>query len=174
MEVATREEVHLLVYFDALAALADFQALVDGALSADPNVPDVFGRQLVYDADDEIVDVDDRLRQVGTALGLERMVVEVKARDGVAIPAHVFRHKFSLWSQLGFVSPDAGFDAVEVGRAAWMKGEYKLGDRVEGYPVVTGSDAHFLEDVGRIGLDLTETVTDIHALVGALQAGARR
>jgi 3',5'-nucleoside bisphosphate phosphatase len=164
MEVTSREDVHLLVFFDEYEPLAGFQALVDASLSSDSNLPDVFGEQVVYDEENEIVDLDDRLRQVGTSLGLDQLIREVKERGGVVIPAHVERNRFSLQSQLGFIDPGAAFDALEVRKNTWVREGHRLGDRLEGFPLVTGSDAHFIEDIGRTCLELpgtSATITDL-------------
>ena len=165
MEVESREEVHILVYFTELPALAEFQVLVDQALPQQPNAPEVFGYQLLYDEQDEIVGLDERLRQVGTALGIEQIIRIVRGLGGAIVPAHIHRRRTSLLSQLGFVDPAADFDAVEVARPEWVKSGLRLGARVDGFPAIAGSDAHFLEDVGRLRLELTGDVHDIHGLI---------
>ena len=165
MEVESREEVHILAYFTDLPALAEFQVLVDQALPPEQNAPEVFGNQLIYDEQDEIVGIDERLRQVGTGLGIEDIIRAVRGLGGAVVPAHVHRRRTSLLSQLGFVDPAADFDAVEVARPEWVKSGLRLGARVDGFPAITGSDAHFLEDVGRLGLELEVDVDDIHALI---------
>ena len=154
MEVTSREEAHGLAYFHELEALTDFQHLIDQHLPHAPNLPEVFGHQLVYDEHDEIVDVDDQLRQVGVSLGIDELAAEVKSRGGVFVPAHVFRNKFSLMSQLGFIDPEEKFDAVEIAFPMWRRENYKIGMRVSGFPVMTGSDSHFLENVGRAFMEL--------------------
>lgn len=165
MEVTTREEVHVLACFADMAGLLDFQVLVDASLPMEPNVPEVFGHQVLYDAADEIVDLDERLRQVGTRLSLERVVVEIQQRHGVAIPAHLHRYRNSVVSQLGFVDPGAGFDAVEVTAAQWRRQALELGARVDGFPALTGSDAHFLEDIGRVMLELPGDIENVRVLL---------
>jgi PHP family Zn ribbon phosphoesterase len=149
MEVTSREEVHLLALFRDPCALVDFQELVDASLPPGENVPEVFGYQVIYDRDDEIVDLDTRLRQVGTDLDLERLCNEVHQRAGLAIPAHPCRHRNSLVSQLGFISPGEAWDALQLSAAEWRRRQVAVGDRLEGYPVFPASDAHFLEDIGR-------------------------
>lgn len=170
MEVTSKEDVHVLALFRDEAACRDFQELIDGALPRAQNVPEVFGYQLLYDAADEIVDTDDRLRQVGTDLGLDRLVMEIHGRGGFAVPAHVTRNRYSLTSQLGFVNPDGGYDAVEIARNAWRREGHRLGERLAGYPVMTGSDAHFLEDVGRVALEVPGTAADVALVMQALAA----
>jgi 3',5'-nucleoside bisphosphate phosphatase len=154
MEVSSLEDVHLLAYFRDPAALADFQYLIDGALPPDPHPSDILGYQVRYDADDEIVGLDERWRSGGVDLPLGRLVDEIHARAGFAVPAHVYRPRFSLVSQLGFIDPEAGYDALEIQRAHWQRDGWTPDRRLEGYPVITGSDAHYLDDIGRYAVDI--------------------
>ncbi|MEM4248208.1 MAG: PHP domain-containing protein, partial [Candidatus Nanoarchaeia archaeon] len=150
MEVASAEEAHFLALFKSLEALFDFQELVDSKLPNEQNPVEIFGYQIIYDVSDEVVDTDDRLRQIGTFLTVNEIVSEVKSRGGFIVPSHVFKTKFSLMSQLGFIMSGAGFDAIEIPARQWVAENYKIGMRVEGYPAITGSDAHFLDSIGRI------------------------
>ncbi|HEY9595648.1 MAG TPA: PHP-associated domain-containing protein [Spirochaetia bacterium] len=165
MEVASREEVHVLVYFSEMEALAEFQDLVDRSLPDEQNSPDIFGYQLLYDDGDDIVGCDERLRQVGTSLGLEEICRTVHSLGGAVVPAHVHRRRYSLLSQLGFVEGAGVFDAVEIARPEWVAGGFRLGQRIDGFPALAGSDSHFLEDVGRFHLEIDGTVRDIHDLI---------
>ena len=169
MELTTREEVHLLALFDDLDPLLDLQQMVDAALPELENNPEFFGYQLVFDTADEIVDVDERMRQLGCDLSLDAAVHAVHERGGFAVPAHVLRKKYSLKSQLGFIDPEAGFDALEVSWRDWIRGKHRAGDRMDGYALVTGSDAHFLEDVGRCALEVGVDVSTLSELLDALR-----
>ncbi len=150
IEVSSIEEAHFLALFEDCSSLADFQELIDGSMPEEENPSDIFGYQIIYDQADEIVDTDDRLRQIGTGLSIDKLVHEVKSRNGFIVPSHVFREKFSLKSQLGFIMPGAGFDAMEISARQWVNDKFKIGMRIEGYPLITGSDSHFIEFVGRI------------------------
>lgn len=169
MEVCSREEVHLLALFDDPAALADLQALVDAALPSADNLPEVFGYQVLFDDRDEVCDVDRRLRQAGTALSLDRLVEEIHQRNGLAVPAHVFRKRFSLWSQLGAVDAGPGYDLLEIAYPQWVREHYRLGRRLDNVPLVTGSDAHYLEDIGRAA-NCLDAAAELRALPAALRA----
>ena len=172
VEITSREEAHVLVFFDHIDALDEWQTVIDAHLPEESNITEVFGHQLLYDARDEIVDVDERLRQVGVSLGLDQLVREIHERGGIVIPAHVNRPRHSLTSQLGLIDPNAGFDALEIRWRDWCRDKHRLGDRLHGYPLLTGSDAHFLEDVGRVALELTagpEEVAHITALTTAIK-----
>lgn len=168
MELTTREEVHLLALFETLDAALDLQRLVDENLPGLPNNPDFFGYQLVYDRAGEIVDVDERLRQLGCNLALDAAVKAIHERGGYAVPAHVLRKKYSLTSQLGFIDPDAEFDAVEIRWRDWVRGGHRVGDRLEGHALITGSDAHFLEDVGRCTMQFDADVASLSELFDEL------
>ncbi len=170
MEVTSREEVHILTLFEEVEALNSFQRLVDTALPEEENNSEFFGNQLIYDATDEIIGVDERLRQVGTGLSLEQVVAEVKRRGGTVIAAHAFRPKYSLTSQLGWIDAESGFDALEIGSRQWKREGYRLGDRLEGMPVLSGSDSHFLEDIGRTTMEITDDVRTAKDIVNALRA----
>ncbi len=168
MEVATQDEVHLIALFQDCSQLEDFQALVDSRLPDEKNPESIFGYQLIYDADDEIVDTDDRLRQIGTSLDLEAVVSEVKGRGGFIIPSHYNREKFSIMSQIGFLDPAVPFDALEIQPRKWIRGKFAHGMRIEGFPVIVGSDAHFLEYIGKVCMEMPGSYEDIQGIIKAL------
>lgn len=153
IEITTREEVHLLGLFPNDGPLADLQELLDAHLPQAENDTELFGPQVLYDEADEIVGLDERLRQTAVGLGFDQLLVEIHQRGGLAVPAHVFRTRNSLASQLGFIDETADVDALEVRRRIWKREGYQWGCYLHGFPVLTGSDAHFLEDVGKNALN---------------------
>ena len=176
IEVSSVEEVHIIALFEEYGNLAEFQKIIDENMPEAENPTDIFGYQLVYDCNDEIIDTDDKLRQIGTSLGVDMILSEVRRLGGYSIPAHVYRYKFSLISQLGFITPGSDFDALEIGSSQWKREKFKIGMKIEGYPVITGSDAHFIEDVGRTSLNLESSEKikspgEILRLIARLQPG---
>lgn len=169
IEITTREEVHVLAFFDELAPLLDLQKLIDCNLPKEDNAETFFGLQLIYDATDQITGVDDRLRQVGLDIGIDRITREITDRGGYAVPAHVFRARHSLTSQLGFVPENESFAAVEVGRKTWIRDGFIPGTQVCGYPAITGSDAHFLDDIDDFGIALPGTFAAVTEVFQALR-----
>ncbi len=164
IEVSCLEEVHVLGLFEEIDQLADFQKIIDNALAPGENVPDVFGYQLVFDSADEIIDIDDKIRDIGVTIPLDKVISEIKKHGGFAVPAHIYKKCYSLTSQLGFIEPNAGYDALEVQSPMWVREGYRLGMKIEGYPAISGSDSHFLESVGRFYMEIPETTDNLKEL----------
>jgi len=148
VELTSREEVHLLAYFPNIEALLKMEKEIDNYLPGEKNSSRVFGNQLYYDLKDEIIGIDDTLRQVALNIGLDNLVDFVHSIEGIAIPAHIDKDRFSLLSQLGFLDQEADYDAVEASKFKWRKEKFQLGDTWRGFPVVAGSDSHGVEDIG--------------------------
>ena len=79
-------------------------------------------------------------------LTVDNIGVKVAEYGGIVIPAHVERPAFSITSQLG-VMIKGPWDAVECTRLPPMIDNEPL-DTL-GYPLITSSDAHYPEHVGR-------------------------
>jgi predicted metal-dependent phosphoesterase TrpH len=141
MEVTSREEVHILGLFENESDLMRMQELVYENLAGE-NYEESFGTQIITDEWDHVMGTNRRLLIGATKLSVEQVVNAIHERCGLAIASHVDRERFSLVGQLGFIPKGLGLDAVEVSRPFPAGQGY-------GYPVVTSSDAHFLEDIGR-------------------------
>jgi len=165
VELTTREEVHLLAYFCNIDALVEMGKLIESSLPKEKNNPRVFGYQLYYDYNGEILGIDDILRQTALNIGLDELVDFIHSMGGLAIPAHIDKRRFSLLSQLGFIDPLAKYDAVEVSKFKWIKNRYFLGSVFKAFPVFAGSDSHVIEDIGLFFLeDRKEGIEDFFSL----------
>ena len=148
MELQTREEIHLLVLFDNYKTALDFQRQIYEFLPAVKNDPVYFGDQVVVDENDNIMRVEEKLLLNSVQISLDEAVSRVKLKEGLVIPAHIDSHTFSIISQLGYVSENLSFDALEV------HDKQKVGKllplvKLKGIPFVTFSDAHYLIDIGK-------------------------
>ena len=148
VELTSREEVHLLAYFLNVEALLKMEKEIDNSLPEKKNNSRIFGNQLYYDLKGEIIGIDDALRQVALNIGLDNLVEFIHSIDGIAIPAHIDKDRFSLLSQLGLLDREENFDAVEISKFKWRKRKFQLGDTWDGFPVIAGSDSHGVEDIG--------------------------
>ena len=147
MEVTTAEEAHCLAVFDTLEQAAAMTEICYAALPKRVNQPEVFGYQAVVDADDNVEELEWRLLSMPTRLPLRTVGERIHELGGLFIAAHIDRPVFSVTSQLGGVSGDEGFDAVELSRhadvAVW-------GAKTMGLPFIRSSDAHYTENIGEI------------------------
>jgi len=165
VELTSREEVHLLAYFPNAEALLKMEKEIDNYLPGKKNNSKVFGNQLYYDLKGEIIGIDDVLRQVALDIGLDNLIDFIHSIEGIAVPAHIDKDRFSLLSQLGFLDQKADYDAVEASKFKWRKEKFKLGDTWSGFPVIAGSDSHGAEDIGLFFMeDNREEIMDFISL----------
>ena len=156
VELTAKEEVHLLGYFPNEASLKEMGKKINECLPQMKNNPSYFGYQLIYNDKGQICQIDYLLRQNALQIGLDDLVTFIHLIGGIAIPAHVEREHCSIKSQIGFIDPDSDFDAIEVSKFDWIKKKFKLGDLLEGYPVLSGSDSHFLDDIGEFFMEVED------------------
>ncbi|NLF27972.1 MAG: PHP domain-containing protein [Clostridiales bacterium] len=140
LELNTSEEVHVLAYFPTVERALDFSGEIHPLLPPIPNRPDLFGEQLVTDADDEVTGREEVLLIGALSRTLDELVNRVNALGGAAVPAHVNRGSNGLLNALGFLPPNLPVSAVEVWRALPCP---DLGNLMALY----SSDAHRLEDM---------------------------
>lgn len=141
MEITSSEEVHILGLFDTQTDLMHMQDMVYENLPGE-NSEEAFGPQLVVDECGNVTGRNRRLLIGATTLTVEQIVDAIHRWAGLAIASHIDRERFSLIGQLGFIPEGLKLDALEVSAASSTVQEY-------GYPLITSSDAHFLEDIGR-------------------------
>ena len=141
IEITSCEEVHILGLFNTEQDLMHLQDMVYDNLSGE-NREQFFGPQTVVDEWDHVLGTNHRLLIGATALTVEQIVKAIHRRSGLAIASHVDRERFSLIGQLGFIPKGLELDALEVSTPSSIKQGHD-------YPVVTFSDAHFLDDIGK-------------------------
>ena len=98
-------------------------------------------------ADGSRLGLEPLMLSVASAFSLERTVDLVHRHGGLAVAAHVDRRSFSVPSQLGFIPPEAGFQALEVSAYGVRAGRIPAFAGL-GFTLTTGSDAHAPELVG--------------------------
>ena len=145
MEITTMEVLHVLAIFDTPATALAMTELVYAALPLHTNEPEIFGQQPVVDAEDNVEDMDWNMLSMPTILTVRQVSAAVHNLGGLCIASHVDRPIFSVSSQLGELTGDEGFDAMELTRhaerALWRQ-------RYPGLPILCASDAHQLCDIG--------------------------
>ena len=148
MEVASREEAHMLCLLNTVESVLELQQIVYAALPDKPNRPDHFGRQLVMDGEGTVTGECMRLLIGAADLSIDAIMREVHRLGGLAIAAHVDRPSFSIIANLGMVPPGAELDAVEISSMLTKNEAIARFPSIEGFPVVAGSDAHLPQAIG--------------------------
>ncbi len=146
-EVNTREEVHCLTFFENLEALDDFQDYLDKWLPNILNNPEKFGNQVWVNRKEVILGEEKRLLWAGINQSIEEVSEKVNSLGGIFIPAHINRRVNGIISQLGFIPHGLNIDAVEINGIAdrqFLKNS-GIGSK---YRVISGSDSHFLHQIG--------------------------
>jgi len=148
MEIASREEAHILGLFDDDTAQARVQLEVFSRLRGQ-NDPDRFGLQVVVDENEEVLEFDDHLLIGATTLPVEKLVALIQENGGLAVAAHVDRPGFSLVGQLGFIPPDLPLDALEISSRLSLEDALARVPDCARFPVLCSSDAHRLSEIGQ-------------------------
>lgn len=147
MELATREEVHVVCLFEDLNAAMDFDEYVYGRLPDILNQEKIFGKQQIMDEEENVTGIVEKLLINAADIGFDEVFDLVEARGGVMIPAHLDKSTTSLLSNLGFIPPDAKFVTAEVRNFANLHRLAKEHPYLERCRIISNSDAHYLQDI---------------------------
>lgn len=148
MEICSREEVHLLAIFDRISDAESMQALVYDHLPG-INQSEIFGHQVVADAEDMVVCENEHLLIGATGLGLHELVRQTHNRGGLSITSHIDRQAYSIIGQLGFIPDDLDIDAVEISARTDRKTAASTYAGLDRFELIASSDAHYLKDIGQ-------------------------
>lgn len=148
IEITSKEEVHTLGLFDREEEALSVQEIVYRHLPGE-NDEETFGYQVIANENDEVLGFNQKLLIGATTLALEAVVDLIHSFNGLAIAAHVDREGFSIIGQLGFVPPGLALDALEISPRMDASGVQKTIPQTKDYPLITSSDAHTLEDIGK-------------------------
>ena len=169
IEITTAEEAHVIGLLpDIEAAMAASQSVRAGLPDAGGATARGFGEQLFMDERGRVVGEETKALAAASSLSLSESVQLIRSHGGIAVAAHVDRPSFSVISQLGVFPQDEGFDAVEISAAA-VSSERDTGFALFDLPVITGSDAHFLSDVGTCRTVFEMSCPSFNELVSALR-----
>ena len=149
MEVCSKEEVHVLTLFESIEDSLEMQHFIYAELPGE-NQPEVFGYQVIADENDEVLGENPKLLIGATQLGLHVIVAKAHELGGLCISSHVDRPTFGIIGQLGFMPNDLQLDAIEVSGRITVKDAKKTIPGIKNLPLITASDAHFLDDIGKV------------------------
>lgn len=140
MELQTSEDVHILCLFEEYGALQAFYETL--AFQEIENRPEIFGEQLIFDEDDNVIDRESRLLLSSSLLSSQEAAARVRAFGGEPVPAHIDREANGMVQILGAVTEE--FRAVELSSRASPE---LCGRYAKDYRILVDSDAHTLADI---------------------------
>ena len=154
MELTTSEDVHLLCLFRTLRNATAFAAIVNERRIKIKNKPEIFGRQLLIDREEEPCGEEAFLLINATTLSLEEATKLCKKHRGVAIPAHIDRESNGLLSTLGGFPEEPDFPTIEVREAeslSTLECTYPILSRKR---AIVSSDAHRICEIAEPGFPI--------------------
>lgn len=141
LEVTTIEEVHVLSLFETLEEALSFSGWIESILPKIQHASRLFGNQLVCDVAGEVIQEADLFLYGPADIAFDDLITSTQAHNGLVIPAHIDRPSNSVTANLGFL-PQLPYTAVESIAIPPVVETY-------GYTVLQGSDAHYIEHIGR-------------------------
>lgn len=142
MEITSREEVHMLAYFETLEDALGAGEEVYAHLPSIANQPLLFGNQLIMTDGDTPSGTLDKLLINATDLSLDEVCALVRRHNGIALPAHINRGTNGMIGALGLMPFLPEYPVVEV-----YKGVDCPSYATKGRFLLHSSDAHRLEDI---------------------------
>lgn len=147
MELCTSEEVHIVCLFDDVKNAEAFSDYVLSTVPPVKNRSEIFGDQLIMNDGDGIVGTQELLLTTASGISIENAVETVGQYGGVCYPAHIDRSSYSVISNLGMITDEMNFAAVEMTENA-DQNEYRVKyPIIKDMPVFVSSDAHYLENM---------------------------
>lgn len=147
MELQTREEVHVVCLFPDFETAMIFQEYVYSKLPPLKNNESLFGEQLIFDSNDEVIRHTSRLLLASADLTINDAFHKVNELNGAFIPAHIDRDAYGIISALGFIPQDLPIHTLEYKSAAGLKRLIDSGIVSKSYNFIQSSDAHYLQDI---------------------------
>lgn len=147
MEIESAEEIHIVSLFPSIESACEAQKHVFAHLPKIKNREDIFGSQLIMDSEDNIIGKEEQMLITASDLDIFAVFDMVKSLGGIAYPAHVDRHSYSVLSNLGFMPPELDTKFIEISKNVEDAALYVKNKNLDKYKVVRSSDAHYLGDI---------------------------
>lgn len=169
MEINTSEEVHAVCLFPTLEQAMAFDSYVYERLMKFPNKEAVFGKQQIYNEEDEWVGTEPLLLINSVDISFEGLWELVDSYGGVMFPAHIEKGTNSLIANLGFVPPDSKFKTAELKDLKKLHEVRKGNPYLEDCRIISDSDAHYLEDISEPRLTIPVREKSVEAVIRYLK-----
>jgi 3',5'-nucleoside bisphosphate phosphatase len=147
VEVTSSEEVHVLCYFNKLEDCMGFDRWLETILLPIENNEKFFGKQLIYDENDEVIEQVSVCLSMATTATLKQILASAESFGGKCVFAHAIGKSHGVIRQLGFIPQDISISGIEVTDPKHQVELMRTHPRFENTLWLYSSDAHQLIDI---------------------------
>lgn len=169
MELETREEIHVVCLFPDIAKAWEMQEVVNSRHNGLQNREDIFGRQILFDEQDNIIGYEKRLLITAVDIGIDEAFRLVRGIGGAVIPAHADRDSYSILTNLGAVPEELGVRYLELSSGCDTDLLLKKYPGLNAFKHIRSSDAHRLEDISEREFFMELREATAHCLIDTLE-----
>lgn len=146
MELTTSEDIHVICLFEKLEDAMRFGEEIEKHRIPIKNRPDIFGRQLIVDEEDNIIGEEENLLSNATDISVDYAPELAERFGGICYPAHIDREANGIVAVLGTIQENPRFTSVEFHNGNTIE-DYEKRFNLEEKIKVICSDAHYLGDI---------------------------
>ena len=168
MELETVEEIHVVCLFPKLGMLEEFQKKVTGSYEQMPNKPDIFGNQVIMDADDNITGEYPYMLLSPTGISIDEAIPLVIGMGGIAYPAHVDRDSYSVLASFGAMPYGYPLNFAEMSYECDLDVFFAKFPFMKDYSLIHASDAHYPQFLADPGAELEVESNTPEGIIKAL------
>jgi PHP family Zn ribbon phosphoesterase len=159
IEVQSKEDIHLLSYFENLKNLNSYYEKIYDGLSNIKNDEEKFGYQIIVDKNDQFIDKEEKLLMNSTSYSLNELVNLTNKFNGIAVPSHADR-SFGLIKNLGFIPEELNIKYMELNFNKSITEYYEQYPYLKNFKLINNSDSHYLNQIDpKMKINLTKKPT---------------
>ncbi|MCX8058234.1 MAG: PHP domain-containing protein [Spirochaetes bacterium] len=151
IEVQTMEEVHLVIIFPTyIEAKIFYDSYLKDKINIIKANYEIFGDQPIIDENENIISEEENLLIQSLNISFNNICKILENEGYIYFPSHFFSDSFSVISQLGFLPSDLNIKLIEISNTKdieKLREDYILNNK--NINIITNSDAHYLNDIGR-------------------------
>lgn len=151
MELTTSEEIHAVCLFPTAEKALKFEIFVSQHRMKIKNKKEIYGEQLILNAQDEKIGEIEELLILATDISIMDIKRLCNEYGGTAFPAHINRDSCSVLSVLGEIPPECKFSVAEVSQSGDIEKLTASHPILKNMYIIRDSDAHYLENMRDAG-----------------------
>ncbi|MFO7814703.1 MAG: PHP domain-containing protein [Halanaerobiales bacterium] len=146
IEVQSREDIHILSYFENLEDLNSYSEIIYDGLSNIKNDEETFGQQILVDENDQFIDREEKLLLNSTDYSINEILNLTYEYNGIPVPSHADR-SFGLIKNLGFIPEGLNITYLELNFHKILAEYYKQFPYLKNFKLISSSDSHYLAQI---------------------------